>query len=70
MASFRPLALLPILLVLAGCFGAPPPVPKEQYFRLLAAAPADQAPKKISGGIEIVPFAGAPAGPTVPEGRR
>jgi ABC-type uncharacterized transport system auxiliary subunit len=58
MASFRPLALLPILLVLAGCFGAPPPVPKEQYFRLIAAAPADQAPKKISGGIEIAPFSG------------
>ena len=58
MASFRPLVLLPILVVLAGCFGAPPPVPKEQYFRLIAAAPTDQAPKKISGGIEIAPFSG------------
>jgi ABC-type uncharacterized transport system auxiliary subunit len=58
MRPFRPLILLPILAMLAGCFGAPPPVPKEQYFRLIAAQPAEQAPKKIPGGIEIVPFAG------------
>jgi hypothetical protein len=32
-------------------------VPKEQYFRLVAAEPAVPASKKISGGIEIIPFA-------------
>ena len=56
--SFRPLILLPILAALAGCFGSAPPVPNEQFFRLIAAAPAEPAPKKVSGGIEIVPFAG------------
>jgi ABC-type uncharacterized transport system auxiliary subunit len=49
--------LLPMLAVLAGCFGAAPPVPQEQYFRLIATEPAAQA-QKITGGIEIVPFAG------------
>jgi ABC-type uncharacterized transport system auxiliary subunit len=58
MQSFRLLILLPILAVLAGCFGSAPPVPKEQYFRLIAAAPAEQGSKPISGGIEVVPFAG------------
>lgn len=58
MRSFRPLLLLPLIVGLVGCFGAAPPVPKEQYFRLIAGQPADQASKKISGGIEIVPFAG------------
>ena len=51
-------ALLPILLALAGCFGAAPAVPKEQYFRLIASAPAEQASKQISGGLEVLPFAG------------
>ena len=59
MHSVRRLALLPILAMLAGCFGSAPPVPKEQYFRLIAAQPAEQASRQISGGIEIVPFAGA-----------
>ena len=58
MRQLRPLLLLPLLAALSGCFGSPPPVPKEQYFRLIAAEPAEQAPRKISGGIEIVPFAG------------
>jgi len=52
------LALLPILLALAGCFGAAPAVPKEQYFRLIASAPSEQASKQISGGLEVLPFAG------------
>ena len=56
--SVRPLVLLAMLAALAGCFGAAPPVPKEQYFRLIAAEPAGQASRQISGGIEIVPFAG------------
>ncbi len=58
MRRFRALILLPVLAVLAGCFGSAPPVPKEQYFRLIATAPAEQAATTISGGIEIVPFAG------------
>jgi ABC-type uncharacterized transport system auxiliary subunit len=58
MRPIRTLILLPILAVVAGCFGAAPPVPKEQYFRLVAADPAEQAPKKIAGGIQVVPFAG------------
>jgi ABC-type uncharacterized transport system auxiliary subunit len=58
MRYVRSLALLPLLAALAGCFGSAPPVPKEQYFRLVAAAPAEQSAKQISGGIEVVPFAG------------
>lgn len=58
MQPLRPLLLLPLLLALAGCFGAAPPVPKEQYFRLIADQPAELASNKITGGIEIVPFAG------------
>jgi ABC-type uncharacterized transport system auxiliary subunit len=58
MRALKVLALLPVLAVLAGCFGSAPTVPKEQYFRLIASAPADAAAKKIKGGIEIVPFSG------------
>lgn len=58
MRKLRAIFLLPVVLSLAGCFGAAPPVPKEQYYRLIADHPAEQAAKKISGGIEIVPFAG------------
>ena len=55
MRRLQPLILLPLL---AGCFGSAPPVPKEQYFRLMAAQPAEEASRQISGGIEVVPFAG------------
>jgi ABC-type uncharacterized transport system auxiliary subunit len=58
MRAPKALALLPIVALLAGCFGSAPAVPKEQYFRLVATAPAGQSAKKISGGLEIVPFAG------------
>jgi ABC-type uncharacterized transport system auxiliary subunit len=58
MRALKALALLPIVALLAGCFGSAPAVPKEQYFRLIAAAPADPIGKHISGGLEIVPFAG------------
>ena len=58
MRQLRPLLTLPLIIALVGCFASAPQVPKEQYFRLIASAPAEQAPKKISGGIEIVPFAG------------
>ena len=39
MRPIKALALLPVLLLLSGCFGAAPPVPKEQYFRLVGATP-------------------------------
>jgi ABC-type uncharacterized transport system auxiliary subunit len=58
MRAWKALALLPVLALLAGCFGSAPQVPKEQYFRLIASAPADAAARKIKGGIEIVPFSG------------
>jgi ABC-type uncharacterized transport system auxiliary subunit len=58
MRHLRPLLVLPLFVALASCFGAPPPVPKEQYFRLIADQPAEQASKQIEGGIEIVPFSG------------
>jgi ABC-type uncharacterized transport system auxiliary subunit len=58
MRALKVLALLPILAMLSGCFGSAPAVPKEQYFRLIANQPSEQASKKITGGIEIVPFAG------------
>lgn len=58
MRLLRPLALLPILVLLHGCFGSAPPVPKEQYYRLVATAPAAQSARPIKGGLEIVPFVG------------
>ena len=58
MRKLRAILLLPVVLSLAGCFGAAPAVPKEQYYRLIADQPSEQASRKIKGGIEIVPFAG------------
>lgn len=58
MRAFKALALLPLLLSLAGCFGSAPPVPKEQYFRLVAATPTAETGAPLTGGIEVVPFAG------------
>jgi len=58
MRALKTLAFLPVLAMLAGCFGSAPAVPKEQYFRLVAAATASQSAAPISGGLEIVPFAG------------
>ncbi|HKP27001.1 MAG TPA: ABC-type transport auxiliary lipoprotein family protein [Dongiaceae bacterium] len=58
MRKLRAILLLPVVLSLAGCFGSAPAVPKEQYYRLIADHPAEQAAKKITGGVEIVPFAG------------
>jgi ABC-type uncharacterized transport system auxiliary subunit len=57
MRAIKVLALLPVLLALAGCFGAAPPVPKEQYFRLVAATPEPGA-AALAGGIEVIPFTG------------
>lgn len=57
MRMIKVLALLPAL-ILAGCFGSAPPVPNEQYFRLVATAPTEQAASTLAGGIEIIPFTG------------
>ncbi|MGH6893452.1 MAG: hypothetical protein ACREEP_14470, partial [Dongiaceae bacterium] len=57
MRAFKALALLPLLALLSGCFSSAPAVPREQYFRLVAATPASQSAAPISGGIEVVPFA-------------
>jgi ABC-type uncharacterized transport system auxiliary subunit len=48
-------ALLLGLLALTAC--AAPPVPKEQYFRLVAAPAAEKMAHPITGVIEVVPFA-------------
>ncbi len=58
MRRFKALIALPLVLALAGCFGSAPPVPKEQYFRLIAGAPTEQAATPLSGGVEVIPFAG------------
>lgn len=46
-----------MLAALAGCFGSAPPVPKEQYFRLIAAAPETSMATPFEGAIEVSPFA-------------
>jgi ABC-type uncharacterized transport system auxiliary subunit len=43
------------LLALSACAAAP--VPKEQYFRLVAAPAAEKVAHPIAGVVEIVPFA-------------
>jgi len=53
-ARLRPLLLLAIVGSLAAC--AAPEVPKEQYFRLVAAPGDVHASKSLEGGIEIPPF--------------
>lgn len=56
--TLRFAVLLSAALALAGCFGAAPPVPKEQYFRLVAAKPAEQGSGALKGGVEVIPFTG------------
>jgi ABC-type uncharacterized transport system auxiliary subunit len=41
---------------LAGCFGAAPPVPKEQYFRLTAGAEAAPIGNPLAGIVEVPPL--------------
>ncbi|TDQ83256.1 ABC-type uncharacterized transport system auxiliary subunit [Dongia mobilis] len=41
---------------LAGCFGAAPPVPKEQYFRLTASSEAAPIGNPLAGIIEVPPL--------------
>ncbi len=48
--------ILPILALLGAC--AAPPVPKEQYYRLVAEnAPATIA-RPVEGAVEVAPFSG------------
>ena len=44
------------LLTLAGCFGSAPPVPKEQYFRLISSTGPAQVGNPLSGTVEVPPF--------------
>lgn len=43
-------------LALTGCFGAAPPVPKEQYFRLIAGTDPAPVGRPLSGIVEVPPF--------------
>lgn len=58
--ALKPIARLSGALVLAlslaGCFGAAPPVPKEQYFRLIAASEAPASTNPLSGIVEVPPL--------------
>ena len=58
MRAIKAFAILSAFLLLAGCFGAAPPVPKEQYFRLVSGTPVEQGSGQLKGGVEIVPFTG------------
>lgn len=49
--------ILPLLLLaplLTACFGAPPPVPRDHYYRLLVPAPAQASSGMALGGVTIV----------------
>lgn len=41
---------------LAACFGAAPPVPKEQYFRLAATAEPEPSVSPLPGIVEVAPL--------------
>ncbi|MBK8159258.1 MAG: membrane integrity-associated transporter subunit PqiC [Rhodospirillaceae bacterium] len=45
-----------LLLGLAGCFGSAPPVPKEQYFRLISSSDPAPVGNPLSGTVEVPPF--------------
>lgn len=53
-ARLRPFLLLAIIGSLSAC--ATPEVPKEQYFRLVAAPGDIHVSKPLDGGIEVPPF--------------
>lgn len=53
-ARLRPFLVLAFAVSLAAC--ATPEVPKEQYFRLMAAPGDVHASKSLEGGIEVPPF--------------
>jgi ABC-type uncharacterized transport system auxiliary subunit len=48
--------LVPTGAGLSGCFGAAPPVPKEQYFRLIAPVAAEPSTNPLGGIIEAAPL--------------
>ncbi len=52
----RAALVLGLALSLSGCFGSAPPVPKEQYFRLIASAEPAAVAKPINGVVEIPLF--------------
>lgn len=52
----RRFLLLTLVLSLSACFGSAPPVPKEQYFRLIADTGPKAATKPIDGVIEVPPL--------------
>lgn len=47
---------LGLAVALTGCFGAAPPVPKEQYFRLVAGTDAALVGRPLAGIVEVPPF--------------
>lgn len=47
----RTIFLLPILPLLAGCFGSAPPVPRDHYYRLLVSSPVDISAKGRLAGV-------------------
>ena len=49
-------ALTAAALGLAACFGAAPPVPKEQYFRLIATTEPAAVTAPVTGVVEIPPL--------------
>jgi len=53
-ATTRAISLI-VALALAAC--AAPPVPKEQYFRLVVPGAAQKVAHPIAGVLEVVPFA-------------
>jgi ABC-type uncharacterized transport system auxiliary subunit len=45
-----------LALTVAACFGAAPPVPKEQYFRLTATATPEASANPLPGIVEVAPL--------------
>lgn len=52
----RRLLLVGLALSLSACFGSAPPVPKEQYFRLIAGTTPEAVAKPVDGVIEVPPL--------------
>jgi ABC-type uncharacterized transport system auxiliary subunit len=52
----RRVLLAGLALTLSACFGSAPPVPKEQYFRLLAESDVAALAAPVEGVIEVPPF--------------
>lgn len=48
--------LLTLALSLSACFGSAPPVPKEQYFRLIASAEPAAVARPVEGVVEVPLF--------------